>query len=122
MTYRISFDLLGLPRMTNISGRKSHWRVLKKESDSWKVRVIGMCAPIKPPKPLKKAKLTLIRYSSVCPDSDGLVSGFKHIIDGLVLAKVLVNDKFENIGMPTYLWEKAPQKGGRVRIIVEEVE
>lgn len=85
------------------------------------MRVIGMCYAIKPKWPLKKAKLTLIRYSSVCPDSDGLVSGFKHIIDGLVIGRVLVNDKFENIGMPTYLWEKAAPRGGRIRVIVEEV-
>lgn len=120
--YSLEFELLGLPRMTNSSGRKStHWRVLKKESDAWKLRVHQRVKHMRPLVPLKRAKLTLTRCSSVSPDSDGLVSGFKHVIDGLVIAGVLENDKFVNIGMPTYLWRKVPAGKGMIRVVVEEV-
>lgn len=75
----------------------------------------------RPPKPLKKAKITLTRHSSVSPDFDGLVSSFKHILDGLIDAKVIQNDKFENIGAPEYVWEKTGRRAGRVTIEVLEV-
>lgn len=108
--------------MTNASGRKStHWRVLKKESDEWKRRVILIMKPCLPNAPLKRAKLTLTRCSSVSPDYDGLVSGFKHVIDGLVIAGVLENDKYENIGVPTYLYRKVPAGKGMIRVVVEKV-
>ncbi len=69
--------------------------------------------------PLKKAHLTLTRHSSIRPDSDGLVSSFKHVIDGLVDTKIIVDDDYKTIGMPTYLWEKAPAKKGYITIKVE---
>lgn len=76
----------------------------------------------KPPAPLQHAKLTLLRASSVEPDYDGLVSGFKHVIDCLVEAGILINDKRENIGVPDYLWEKAPMGKGFIRVTVEEAQ
>lgn len=75
-----------------------------------------------PKAPLLKAKITCTRVSSQPMDSDNLVSGFKPIIDGLVDAKVLVNDRFENIGMPDYRWEKGRKAKGCVKIEVEELE
>lgn len=123
MSYRLEFELTGLPRMTNCSGRKStHWRVLKKESDMWKALVVFTCRTSRPAVPLKTAKLTLTRCSSSSPDSDGLVSGFKHVIDGLVRAGILEDDKYSNISFPTYLWRKAPAGKGMIRVLVEEVK
>ncbi len=75
----------------------------------------------RPRRPLKRARVTCIRYSSVSPDSDGLVTGFKPLIDGLVACGVLENDRYENIGMPDYRHVPVPPKKGRVVIIVEEL-
>ena len=111
---------MGLPRMTN-SRKSSHWRVIHREAEDWKMRVILCAKSARPKVPLARAKLTLTRCSSSSPDSDGLVSGFKHVIDGLVIAVVLENDKFVNIGMPTYLWRKVPAGKGMIRVVVEEV-
>lgn len=122
--YRLVLELPGLPRMTNPSGAKStHWRVVKAERDQWKgiVHSIAKAAGL-PRAPCKTARLHLTRYSSVSPDPDGLVSGFKAIVDGLVEAGVLANDRFENIGMPTYDWQKVKPKQGRIRVVVEECE
>lgn len=98
-----------------------HWAQKAKFAKHWYHEVNVALGPNIPPAPLKKAKLTLTRCSSICPDSDGLVSSFKHIIDGLVRGRVLVNDKFENIGMPEYLWEKAAKGSGHVKIKVQEI-
>ncbi len=73
-----------------------------------------------PEKPLKKARLVLTRYSSNSPDFDGLVSSFKHVIDGLVDAGVIQNDKFENIGAPEYVWEKCGRRAGKITVEVFE--
>lgn len=124
---RIEFELDGLPHMTNASGRNStHWRAKKAQADLWKnavaVELIGRWPGPQSPmgQPMKQARLTLTRFSSVSPDPDGLVSGFKHVIDGLVLAGVMENDKMENIGMPDYRWVKWPKGNGKIRVVVEE--
>lgn len=127
MTPILAFEIEGLPRMTNPSGRKSHWAIKAQEAKKWKglvfsslPRLTGSNYKMFPPLP--KARLVLTRYSSVSPDPDGLVSGFKHVIDGLVEAGVLVNDKFTNIGMPEYKWEKAPKGKGKIRVEVFSAE
>lgn len=123
MTYRLEFTIAGLPRMTNPSGRKNHWRVVKKERDQWIAAVMAIVKTrTRPVAPLERAKLTLTRYSSVSPDPDGLVSGFKAIVDALVKAGVIANDRTENIGFPDYRWEKAPRGKGSVRVRVEGLE
>lgn len=123
MPYRLEFEIVGLPRMTNKSGKSGHWRVLHSEATLWK-QLTGWAVRkhSRPPTPLKHARLTLTRHSSAAPDSDGLVSGFKHVIDGLVEAGVLENDRWINIGMPTYRWSKAPMKAGKITVVVEECE
>jgi len=108
--------------MTNPSGRKSHWAIIRRERDAWIAAVICISRAKLPRAPLQKAKLTLTRHSASAPDPDGLVSGFKAIVDGLVRAKVLVNDRFENIGMPDYRWVKAAPKKGFIQVRVEGEE
>lgn len=124
MAYKLEFELQGLPRMTNASGRSKHWALLAKEADKWKKAVVCECIfkrQLHSPA-LYKAKLTLTRYSSVSPDPDGLVSSFKHVIDGLVLGGVIVNDRFENISMPDYRWVKCKPKEGKIHVVVESVD
>ena len=115
----VAFEIPALPRMTNNSGRtNNHWSDRAKEAKQWQTAVMAMVGSQRPPSPLSLARLVLTRFSSVPPDPDGLVSGFKHIIDGLVHARVLKDDKWTNIGMPEYRWEKAPAKKGKVRVEV----
>lgn len=118
--YSLEFEVHDLPHTTNSLGRK-HWAVKAKEARKWKEYVYCQAYNYRPTEPLKKAKVTLIRKSSVSPDPDGLVSSFKHTIDGLVQAKIIVNDKFDNIGFPDYRWEKAKPNQGSIKVIVEEI-
>jgi hypothetical protein len=117
--YILQFEVQDLPHTTNSIGRK-HWSVKAKEARKWREYVYCQAYNARPPQPLQKAKVTLIRRSSHSPDPDGLVSSFKHTIDGLVQAKVIANDKYDNIGMPDYRWEKAPPNQGSIKVIVEE--
>lgn len=119
--YYLEFTLPGLPKMTNSKRRVAHWAQLQQEANKWKATLMLYLVGKKPAEPLAKAKLTLIRGSSVEPDYDGLVSGFKHVIDGLVQAGVILNDKRENIGVPDYQWTHAAPKAGFIKVIVQEV-
>lgn len=117
--YRIDFQLPGLPPMTNAKGSR-HWRRIYEERKTWKTMVWQVAGPQRPRAPLFKARLTLVRFSSESPDCDGLVSGFKSVIDGLRESGFIVDDKFENIAMPTYHWVEVPRGQGHIRVIVEE--
>lgn len=120
--YRLKFEILGLPRMANL-GNKSHWRHADNERKKWQAYVAAQVLRNgRPPSPLRKAKLTLIRFSSVEPDFDGLVRGMKSVVDGLVISGVLENDKLSNTGPWNCHWEKAKPKCGRILVIVEDAE
>lgn len=109
--------LPGLPKMTN--SMMSSWRARYGHAKKWKVALALECHRQKIPL-LKKARLTLTRFSAVESDFDGLVSGFKHLIDGLVEAGVLPDDKMSTIGQPTYAWEKAKRGKGSVSVLIED--
>jgi hypothetical protein len=76
----------------------------------------------RPKEPYKKASLTLIRCSSVCPDADGLVQSFKAVIDALVFNKILEDDSMAHIGMPNYKWLKAKPKQGKIVVSVVPID
>lgn len=119
--YRLDIELLGLPRRFN-EGQGSHWTVRHREAQKWHKRLIGkmIVARASPPlEPLKKASLTLIRYSSRAPDYDGLVQSFKPVVDALKKCLIIADDSMVVIGRPDYRWEKAPHREGKIRIIVE---
>lgn len=118
--FRLEFRLKGLPPMANQMLR-SNWRVRIGHTNTWKKKVFFEVAKLKPHSPLKRAQLTLVRASSKEPDFDGLVSCFKPIIDALVEADILENDRTENIGQPTYRWEKCGTGNGHVVVRVEEI-
>jgi hypothetical protein len=116
--YRLEFTLDGLPKMTN-RGVGKHFRVYMNHRDAWAHKVIFATVGKLPPKPLQKAKLTLVRCSSTEPDFDGLVSSFKAILDALK-GRAIADDRPSCIGSPTFLWEKAKRGRGMVKVIVEE--
>lgn len=116
----LEFELKGLPKTTNAL-RASSWRVRNAFAKKWKDLVQLYTFRHLPNSPLIKAKVTLTRCSSRESDFDGLVSSFKHVLDGLVEARILEDDKQSNIGQPTYLHEKAKQREGKIRIKVEEI-
>lgn len=120
-SYKLEFSLSGLPKRTN--NNHSTWKARMAEARKWKGAVyVAVGAPLRPLKPLQLCRLTLIRHSSVEPDFDGLCSSFKHVIDGLIHAQVIANDKTSNFvdGRPEYIWKKAPRNKGFITVKVEE--
>jgi hypothetical protein len=118
--YVFEFEEMRLPSTTNAMARM-HWATKLKERNSWNNVVMFWALKLGiPPSPLVKAKLTLTRCSSIEPDFDGLVSSFKFVIDSLITNAIIVNDRRANIGIPEYVWEKAPQKKGKIKVRVLE--
>ena len=107
--------------MANIASGKSHWRYAHAEAQKWKQLVFFAVGSQKPIKPLDRVKLTLTRFSSVEPDFDGLVRGFKSVVDSLRHCGVMTDDKISNTGIWDCRWVKAPKNSGSIRVIVEEV-
>lgn len=74
-----------------------------------------------PKQALASAVLLLTRVSSVEPDYDGLVSSFKHVIDGLVEIGILKSDKPSCI-KSTYVWERGSRGHGKIKVLVKEAD
>lgn len=117
-SYYLIAELPGLPKMMNSQGLSTNRFVLASLRKRWRTAVAKLVLQRKPRAPHKRARVRFTRFSSVCPDPDNLVAGFKPCLDGLVDGGILTNDKWDNVGMPEYTWVKAPQKAGKIRIEV----
>ncbi len=110
------FDIWGLPETINSIGRK-HWAVKVKEAKRWKRLVYEQCIFKKiVGLEMPKATLEFTRHSSRECDFDNLASSFKHVLDGLVMAKVIIDDKPSVIGSPTFMWNKVGPKDGHITV------
>ena len=118
--YKHRTIILGLPKMINASSRNS-WRAVYSERKKWKALVLKSFFWVRPKQPLEKAKVSITRFSSKCPDYDGQVSAGKAILDGLVEAGIIIDDNMNVIGAPEFKWMKAKPRMGCVEIVVEEI-
>lgn len=121
--YRLELSLIGLPKRVNQAPGGS-WHSKYAESLKWHKRVMGKMIverKLPPSKPLTQAHLTLIRYSSVAPDYDGLVHSFKPVIDALRKCLIIQDDNMKVIGRPDYQWKQAKPNEGKIEIIVLEI-
>lgn len=117
-----TLEIGSLPPTYNTIARK-HWAVKANMAKRWIAVIWTHCSKHKVSGlELKQARLELTRHSWKEPDYDGLVSSFKHVIDGLVRAAVIRDDNREVIGTPIYRWEKAPRNHGKitVKILIPE--
>lgn len=119
MTYKLDFELPGLPPTTN--GSHGHWRVAAGKRKKWRTASALVSRLRRPLKPLERVALILTRFSSVKPDRDNLAISFKPVVDGLKDGGVIVDDTDEVIVTCKYQWEKTSPKTGRVRVQLEEV-
>ena len=120
--YVLDVTIPGLPPTVNRTGRM-HWAIQARNVRDQKDKVRYSIRGFIPRKPLKRAKLTLTRFSaSSSIDPDNLASSFKSTVDSLVECGVLEDDKISNIGIPQYKWEKVERGKGYIRIRVEEIQ
>lgn len=115
----VKFEVAELPKMPNGLLRK-HYRIVTKEKNHWLNWVIFSVAYQRPRKPYQKAFLTLERHSTQEPDYDGLVGSFKYVIDALVKAGILIDDKPSVISC-SYVWKKSKLKDQGIRVSVREI-
>lgn len=115
-TVEFAFELRGLPPIL-LNSRMNYYKRSRINND-WYARVYFAVKHQRPPFPCHTARVKIVRFSSTEPDFDGLVSAGKPLLDGLVRAGVLEDDRTSVIGQPTYLWEQAAPKQGRVLVSV----
>ena len=120
MTYRLRLEIPGLPPM-NTSATRRHWAVQAREARDTQTLVAALVGKRRPPKPLKRARVTVTRCSPREPDFENMTLSSKAHIDGLVKARVLVDDN-PDVCERVYRWAKAPRGQGRLVIDVEEIE
>jgi hypothetical protein len=118
MSYRLFIKILDVPTLQLAGTSKSKW-VRITEKKKWEKILYFETLGKRPPEPLSKAKLTLTRFSTRCPDYDNNVSSFKQILDALVIHKIIKSDDMETIGKSDYNWEKAKIK--HITILVEGI-
>lgn len=120
-TYALTIELPGLPPCNTASN--NHWRVRARHNRKWRHdTILAAKAAGLPSEPLCKAKVTCTRHSSQPPDYENLAHSFKPCLDALTVrnggAPVLVDDSQGVIGQPTYRWEKAAPRAGRITLEV----
>lgn len=114
----IAFEICALPKMTN--GGHGSWKTVASSRKRWRSLVGRELHSFRlPHPPWTKGMARLTRYSCVEPDFDGLVSGFKAIVDALVFYGIMVDDR-PSCFNAQYLWEKCPRGKGKIRIEVWE--
>ncbi len=119
--YRLEIELAGTPAATNRQLGK-HWATLKRYRDGWKNMVAWAVKGKEPPKPLKRARLTLTRYNYRTLDYDGLVASFKPVVDALKYAGVIQDDGWKHTGAWNVTQEYRPKGQDGVRVVVEELK
>lgn len=119
--YKLEFIVHDLPKIPNNGSHGSYWQVVA-EKRKWEKLIVFQVGNNRPAKPLKIAKVSFTRFSSVEPDDDNLAASFKRVRDILVNIGILENDKPGNFegGKPEYIFEKTAPKTGRIRVVVEE--
>lgn len=91
------------------------------EYEKWSKVIRILVAGKRPPAPLQKALITLTRYSKRRPDAINLAGSFDSIIFGLCEAGVLSRDFFGRYSLPSYKWEPAPPREGKIKIEIKEI-
>lgn len=121
MGYVLEFTIQELPRMYNVKSRGStHWRHTHKEKNKWLALVYQAIGGKGPAKPLEKYQLTLTRRSSSECDYDGLVIGFKRVVDALRNYGVIRDDRISNSGPWICTWERCKPHQGHIYVKVED--
>jgi hypothetical protein len=118
--YSLHLLVPALPKSLNKSLR-SHWGSRHSLTQSWGMYLASETAGKRPPAPLPKAELWIVRHSYRSLDFDGLVGSMKPVVDGLVRCGVLKDDSWKVLGA----WHvdqkyRAKNLGDLLEIRVEE--
>lgn len=110
-----------LPNLNEIiETSKMHWAKYANEK-KYLTENIALLAKSKIKKKYEKVNLTFVWYcKNKRKDKDNIIAGQKFIIDALVLAGVIKNDGWNEIGNIFHFFE-VDAKNPRVEVIIKEV-
>lgn len=109
--YTLDLTFHSLPKSLNKALRTNRWKA-NAANKGWDMLVFGMVVRKRPPEPLKKARIKLVRHFYRTLDYDGLVGSMKPVVDALVSAGVLQNDSWETLGVWDVSQEFRPKSAG----------
>jgi len=120
--YYLKFFVSGVPKATNaLLGR--HWWAKSKNADEWKNKVaFELMKRSRPPEPLTRCRLNIIRHSNRTLDYDGCVASMKPIVDALVVLRILENDTYRITGQWNVLQAYCPKAQERIEVEVIEAD
>ena len=95
--YELRIELTELPQSLNKKLRK-HWTKNHRENNLWDTLIYQKVFRQLPPTPLKRAKLRIVKHFWRTMDFDGFVGSLKPVVDALVTAGVLIDDKWDVVG------------------------
>lgn len=116
----LKIEINGLPKILSNGSQKNFW-ARENHKKHWKrLTMLAVTAAGWGSRPaLTKAHAVFTRHSSREADFDNAVHSFKPVVDGLVQAGVLIDDK-PSVLTREYRWEKASPKKGKITIEIFE--
>lgn len=104
------------------SADRIHWRTRHHEKQVARDEVLLAVRGRRPLRPLEHALVRITRRApGTAPDPDNLASGGKHVLDALVFAGVLADDRPAVIGRPQFRAEGARERSTRIEILEVEL-
>lgn len=119
--YWIRLVIPGLQPMNTAQTRR-HAMVQHRRAQDCRVLVVALVGRRRPwmQGPLRRAHLLVTRHSSVMADRANIAIAAKPLVDGLVRARVLANDRPSELVTERYEWKQAPRGKGFTELIVVE--
>jgi Holliday junction resolvase RusA-like endonuclease len=119
--YSLSLSIPWLPESMNCSLRKNRY-AQQRINKAWDAYIAAEVYDKAPFRPLKRAKLTIVRHSHRTLDYDGLVGSLKPVVDALVSARIFLDDSWKVLGA----WNvdqrfKPKSEGPLLEITIEEL-
>ena len=122
MAYRLHLELKQLPESLNRALR-THAHSRNAKGKAWDCLIAVETSRHRPPEPLRRARITLVRHSHRMLDFDGVVGSLKPVVDALIAAKILADDSWNVLGRWEVDQRFRPKKDGPLlEIQVEEAE
>lgn len=109
--YKIDLTFHSLPKSLNKALRSNRWKN-NQLNKAWDMMVLGKVLHKRPPEPLKKARIKIVRHFYRTLDYDGLVGSLKPVVDGLVAAGILIDDSWNVLGVWDVSQEFRPKSSG----------
>ncbi len=120
--YRLELEIRDiLPKSLNKEFRTNRF-MRNNQNKRWDALIDSLVRHQLPPIPLTKARIEIVRHSYRMLDFDGLVGSMKPIVDALVTAQVLADDKWSITGQWHVTQAFRPKKNGSlIEVKIAEV-